>query len=203
MDLFNNLTDNILPYDGEVIYYGPVIPYGKATTYFNILMKDISWQHDEAIIFGKRYVTKRKVAWYGDESYSYTYSNATKHALPWTKELLELKKIAEEITGTRYNSCLLNLYHDGDEAMAWHSDDEKSLGKNTVIASLSLGAARKFGFKHKETKEKRELILDHGSLLVMRGTTQTFWLHRLSKSVKVKHPRVNLTFRTIVTDGIS
>ena len=162
MDLFNNLTDNILPYDGEVIYYGPVIPYGKATTYFNILMKDISWQHDEAIIFGKRYVSKRKVAWYGDESYSYTYSNATKHALPWTKELLELKKIAEEITGTRYNSCLLNLYHDGDEAMAWHSDDEKSLGKNTVIASLSLGAARKFGFKHKETKEKREATKKRG-----------------------------------------
>lgn len=199
MDLFNNdITDNLLPYDGEVIYYGLVLPQAKAKHYFDVLMEDIKWQHDEAIIFGKRIITKRKVAWYGDENYAYTYSNTTKQALPWTKELLELKALAEEITGTKYNSCLLNLYHNGDEAMAWHSDDEKALGKNTVIASLSLGAARKFGFKHKTTKEKRELMLENGSLLVMKGTTQTYWLHRLSTSVKVRHPRINLTFRTIV-----
>lgn len=204
MDLFNNdITNNLLPYDGEVIYYGPIIAYEEAMDYFNILMKDIAWQHDEAVIFGKRYITKRKVAWYGDQSYSYTYSNTTKHALLWTKELLELKLLAEKVSGTKYNSCLLNLYHDGDEAMAWHSDDEKSLGKNTVIASISLGAPRKFGFKHKETKEKIELILDHGSLLIMKGTTQTHWLHRLSKSTKIKHPRINLTFRTIISDKSS
>ena len=199
MDLFNNdINTNLLPYQGEVIYYGPVLPQERAMHYFDILMKDIEWKNDEAIIFGKRFVTKRKVAWYGDENYAYTYSNTTKQALPWTKELLELKKLAEDITGTKFNSCLLNLYHNGEEAMAWHSDDEKALGKNTVIASLSLGAARKFGFKHKTTKEKRELILDNGSLLVMKGTTQTFWLHRLSTSTKVKHPRINLTFRTMI-----
>lgn len=199
MDLFNNdITTNLLPYQGEVIYYGPILPLERAMHYFDILMKDIEWKNDEAIIFGKRYVTKRKVAWYGNENYAYTYSNTTKQALPWTKELLELKKLAEDITGTKFNSCLLNLYHNGEEAMAWHSDDEKALGKNTVIASLSLGAARKFGFKHKTTKEKREIILDNGSLLVMKGTTQTYWLHRLSTSVKVKHPRINLTFRTMI-----
>ena len=98
---------------------------------------------DEALIFGKHIITKRKAAWYGDENYSYTYSNFTKHALPWTKELSDLKKFAEEKTGAAYNSCLLNLYHTGDEAMAWHSDDEKMLEKNGTIASLSFGAERK------------------------------------------------------------
>lgn len=199
MDLFNNdITHNILPYDGETVYYGHVLPDAKAMEYYNVLMHSIAWQHDEAVIFGKRYITKRKVAWYGDHSYDYTYSNTTKRALPWTAELLELKKIVEEASGTHFNSCLLNLYHDGSEGMAWHSDDEKALGKDTVIGSLSLGAARKFSFKHKRTAERVDVLLDNGSLLVMKGSTQTHWLHRLPPTVKVKHARINLTFRTIV-----
>lgn len=199
MDLFTTANEyNILPYDGEVIYHGHIIPSDRAKLYYDILLNEIPWQHDEALIYGKRIVTKRKVAWYGDKSYDYTYSKTTKTALPWTKTLLELKQIVEDNCGTKFNSCLLNLYHDGDEGMAWHSDDEKALGKNTVIGSLSFGAVRKFSFKHKKTSEKRELILDNGSLLVMKGTTQTNWLHRLPKSVKIKHPRINLTFRTIV-----
>lgn len=199
MDLFN--TDpNLLPYDGEVVYYGHIIHEADAAKYYSILLDSISWQHDEAIIYGKRIITKRKVAWYGDTNYDYTYSRTTKTALPWTKELLELKKITEAACGTRFNSCLLNLYHDGTEGMAWHSDDEKALGKNTVIASLSLGAVRKFSFKHKTTGEKIETILDNGSLLVMKGATQSNWLHMLPKSAKIKHPRINLTFRTIVTN---
>lgn len=201
MDLFNTATEqNILPYDGEVIYYGHVVSEDKAKQYYNALLQDIPWQHDEALIYGKRIITKRKVAWYGDDNYNYTYSKTTKTALPWTKTLLELKELVENNCGTKFNSCLLNLYHDGDEGMAWHSDDEKALGKNTVIGSLSFGAVRKFSFKHKQTGEKRELILDNGSLLVMKGTTQTHWLHRLPKSTKIKHPRINLTFRTIVPD---
>jgi alkylated DNA repair dioxygenase AlkB len=203
MDLFNNDTQqNLLPYDGEVIYYGHVLPQEKANHYYTALMDSIQWQHDEAVIFGKRYVTKRKVAWYADGNYAYTYSNTTKQALPWTPALKELKALVEKTTGTTFNSCLLNLYHDGDEGMAWHSDDEKALGKDTVIGSLSLGAVRKFSFKHKKTGEKTEIILDNGSLLVMKGTTQTHWLHRLPKSVKIKHPRVNLTFRTIVLQKV-
>lgn len=201
MDLFNTATEqNILPYDGEVIYYGHVVSEDKAKQYYNALLQEIPWQHDEALIYGKRIITKRKVAWYGDDSYNYTYSKTTKTALPWTKTLLELKELVENNCDTKFNSCLLNLYHDGDEGMAWHSDDEKALGKNTVIGSLSFGAVRKFSFKHKQTGEKRELILDNGSLLVMKGTTQTHWLHRLPKSTKIKHPRINLTFRTIVPD---
>lgn len=201
MDLFNtNENTNLLPYDGEVIYYGHVLTESEAKHFYDVLMNTIPWQHDEAVIYGKRIVTKRKVAWYGDDTYDYTYSRTTKIALPWTNALLELKKITEKTCKTTFNSCLLNLYHDGDEGMAWHSDDEKSLGKNTVIGSLSLGAVRKFSFKHKGTSEKIETILDNGSLLVMKGTTQTYWQHRLPKSTKIKHPRINLTFRTIVVN---
>jgi len=196
MDLFNN-SQNLLPYDGEVLYYGHIIKAAQAAHYYEALMHTIAWQHDEAIIYGKHFITKRKVAWYGNEQYSYTYSNTTKQALPWTQELLELKQIVEQNSGTVFNSCLLNLYHSGEEGMAWHSDDEKALGKNTVIASVSLGAARRFSFKHKRSAEKRDIVLDTGSLLVMQGTTQTHWLHRLPPATRVKQPRINLTFRTI------
>jgi len=189
---------NLLPYDGIVNYYGKVMPIDKANHYLDILLNTIQWKNDEAIIFGRHIITKRKVAWYGDEGYSYTYSNTTKQALPWTKELLELKSLTEELCGDKFNSCLLNLYHDGNEGMAWHSDDEKSLGKNTSIASLSFGAERKFGLKHRLSKEPIGLILEHGSLLVMKGATQTNWLHSLPKSTKIKTPRVNLTFRTMI-----
>jgi alkylated DNA repair dioxygenase AlkB len=189
---------NLLPYDGIVNYYGKVMPIDKANHYLDTLLNTIQWKNDEAIIFGRHIITKRKVAWYGDEGYSYTYSNTTKQALPWTQELLELKALIEELCGDKFNSCLLNLYHDGNEGMAWHSDDEKSLGKNTSIASLSFGAERKFGLKHRLSKEPIGLILEHGSLLVMKGATQTNWLHSLPKSTKIKTPRVNLTFRTMI-----
>lgn len=201
MNLFSGLADpavNLLPNDGIVNYYGPVMDHPEAQRYYDVLLKSIEWKNDEAIIFNKRIITKRKAAWYGDTNYAYTYSNTTKFALPWTKELLELKLLSEKLTQAAYNSCLLNLYHDGDEGMAWHSDDEKTLAKNGAIASLSFGAERKFSFKHKQTKETVSLVLEHGSLLVMKGTTQTNWLHRLPPTKKIHQPRVNLTFRTIV-----
>jgi alkylated DNA repair dioxygenase AlkB len=128
----------------------------------------------------------------------YTYSNITKQALPWTKELSGLKQMVEELAGTTFNSCLLNLYHNGEEGMGWHSDDEDSLGKNNTIASLSIGAERKFLFKHKQSKQTVSLVLEHGSLLIMRDATQANWLHSLIKSKSVTQPRINLTFRTIV-----
>jgi alkylated DNA repair dioxygenase AlkB len=171
----------------------------KADFYRRRLLANIAWQHDEAIIYGKRVVTKRKVAWYGDEPYQYTYSNTTKTALPWTRELLELKALCEKETNESYNSCLLNLYHNGDEGMAWHSDAETDLKKNGAICSLSFGAERKFTFKHKESGDKVELLLEDGSLLLMKDETQSYWFHRLPPSKKVKDLRINLTFRTIVT----
>lgn len=201
MDLFNTApqeTINLLPHDGTVNYYGPLMPSAKAVAYLQELLTNIDWQNDQAIIFGKRIITKRKVAWYGDANYNYTYSNTTKQALPWTAALLELKSLAESRTGETFNSCLLNLYHDGNEGMAWHSDGEKDLKKNGAIASLSFGAERKFAFKHKETKETISRILENGSLLVMKDQTQTHWLHRLPPTKLVTKARVNLTFRTIV-----
>jgi alkylated DNA repair dioxygenase AlkB len=189
---------NLLPFDGEVNYYGKIIDTTEANQYLDSLLTTIQWKNDEAKIFGRHIITKRKVAWYGDDGYSYTYSNTTKQALSWTKELLELKALVGQLTGQQYNSCLLNLYHSGDEGMAWHSDDEKSLGKNTSIASLSFGAERKFSLKHRASKEPVSLQLEHGSLLVMKGATQSNWLHSLPNSKKITTPRVNLTFRTMI-----
>ena len=189
---------NLLPYDGTVYYYGKILSPEKAQHYFDRLMSNILWKPDEALMFGKKIFTKRKVAWYADLPYEYTYSKITKRALPWTEELLELKVLTEKTTGENFNSCLLNLYHNGEESMAWHSDGEKDLKKNGAIASLSFGAERKFAFKNKETKEKVELLLENGSLLVMTGTTQQHWLHRLPPAKKISEPRINLTFRTIV-----
>lgn len=201
MDLFSNEIDtskNLLPKDGTVNYYGKLMIRERADHFFNSLLTNIPWKNDEAIIFGKRIITKRKVAWYGDDAFEYSYSNTTKKALPWPTELLELKGLVEQKTNETYNSCLLNLYHNGDEGMAWHSDAEKDLKKNAAIASLSFGAERNFAFKHKQTKEKVSFTLEHGSLLVMKDTTQTYWLHRLPLTKKILTPRVNLTFRTII-----
>jgi len=188
----------VLPYDGTVNYYGNIFTEAAANFYLDYLLHSIDWQHDQAFIFGKLITTKRMVAWYGADNFSYTYSKITKHALLWTPELLALKNIAEENSGHTFNSCLLNLYHNGAEGMAWHSDDEKMLEKNGAIASLSFGAERKFSFKHKQSKLTVSLDLAHGSLLVMKDTTQANWLHRLPPTTKISTPRVNLTFRTIV-----
>src|SRR5690606_15467714 len=200
MDLFshlNNPTENLLPYQGIVNYFGTIMDPLKAHHYYQVLKETISWQNDQAIMFGKLIITKREVAWYGDRDFPYSYSNTTKTALPWTKELLELKALVELKTEESFNSCLLNLYNNGSESMAWHSDAEKDLKENGAIASLSFGAERKFAFKHKTTKETRSIYLPSGSLLVMKGETQRHWLHRLPPTKKVHHPRVNLTFRTI------
>lgn len=202
MDLFSNETvenKNLLPYDGTVKYYGKLMSSQTANHYLDILLNTIEWRNDEAVIFGKHILTKRKVAWYGEKEFEYTYSNVTKKALPWTPELLELKTLAEKTLGETFNSCLLNLYHTGEEGMAWHSDGEKDLKKNGAIGSMSFGAERKFAFKHKQSKQTVSLILENGSLLVMKDRTQTHWLHRLPPTKQTHKPRVNLTFRTIVS----
>jgi len=196
MDLFQpDSSINLLPYDGAVNYYGKIFTGNEATHYFHRLMETIEWKNDEAIIFGKKIITKRKVAWYGNQNFSYTYSNTTRLALTWTKELLELKQLAEKLTKATFNSCLLNLYHNGDEGVGWHSDDEKSLENNSPIASISFGAERTFSFKHKKTKETRGVSLEAGSLLIMKDETQLHWLHSIPKSKKVIKSRINLTFR--------
>ena len=201
MDLFDNRIEqpiNLITTDGNVIYYGSQMAKDDADRYMCNLLNNIEWRNDSALIYGKRIITKRKVAWYGDKPFKYTYSNTTKIALPWIEELLKLKVMVETITGETFNSCLLNLYHDGSEGMAWHSDGEVYLKKNAAIGSLSFGAERKFLFKHKKTKKLVSVVLKHGSLLVMKGQTQKYWLHRLPPTTVECKPRINLTFRTIV-----
>ncbi len=199
MDLFNQQTfQNLLPFDGEVIYHGRVFNKKERELYYQQLFLETPWEHDQAIIFGKHHITKRKVAWFGDKEYNYKYSGVSKQAHLWTPLLFSLKRQIEEISETSYNSCLLNLYHSGDEGMGWHSDGEKTLLNNGTIASVTLGAERKFSFKHKKTKQRIDILLENGSLMLMKGTTQKNWLHRLPPTKKVFSPRINLTFRTII-----
>lgn len=190
--------DNLLPYDGIVHYHGKIFTTSISDEYQNLLFTEINWEHDEVMMFGKKIITKRKVAWYGDQPFNYTYSHVKKTALYWTPTLQAIKDKIEEVSGETYNSCLLNLYHNGQEGMGWHTDAEKELKKDGAIASVSFGADRKFSFKHKTTQLKIDVELENGSLLVMKETTQTHWLHRLPPTNKVQTPRINLTFRTII-----
>jgi alkylated DNA repair dioxygenase AlkB len=198
MDLSGNKNTNLLSEGGTVNYFGKIMPAGTADQWLNSLLETIEWRNDETFIFGRRIITKRKVAWYGDRHFEYSYSNTIKRALKWTAELLTLKEITECISGESFNSCLLNLYHDGKEGVGWHSDGEKDLKENGAIASLSFGAERRFLFRNKKNKETITVFLEHGSLLVMKDETQKYWLHRLPPEKAVTMPRVNLTFRTIV-----
>ncbi|HEY9398853.1 MAG TPA: alpha-ketoglutarate-dependent dioxygenase AlkB [Nitrososphaeraceae archaeon] len=190
---------NLLDMEGVANYYGRIFTFNEANGYFLSLLQNTPWKNDEVVVFGKHIVTKRKTAWYGDSNYVYIYSSTIKEALPWTGELMNLKQIVENLSNTKFNSCLLNLYHDGNEGMGWHSDDEKSIEENSTIASVSFGAERKFSFKHKQSKKIISVLLEHGSLLLMKEATQKNWLHSLPKSKKISLPRINLTFRRMVT----
>jgi alkylated DNA repair dioxygenase AlkB len=149
-------------------------------------------------MFGNEITTKRKVAFYSDPNIQYRYSQRTKKGLEWISILLQIKSIVESYTQTQYNACLLNLYHNGNEAMGWHSDNEVEIMPNSSIASISLGAERKFSFKNKTTKETNTILLENGSLLEMKGELQNHWLHSLPKSTKIIMPRINLTFRQMI-----
>ncbi len=201
LDLFALSADptrNLLPADGEVYDHGRVYTDDEARALFSALLDEVAWQHDELVIAGKRLVTARQVAWYGDREEAYRYSGSTKVARPWTALLLSVKQRVETAVGSTFNACLLNLYSNGDEGMSWHSDDEGALGRTPTIASLSLGARRRFDLRHKADRRKVSLVLDSGQLVVMAGATQRHWEHALPKTKKVRAPRINLTFRTIV-----
>ncbi len=203
MDLFQSADSNLIPLDGELFYYPSFFTREKSDFYFDELMKSIPWQHDEVMMFGKKIITKRKVAWYGDEGCSYTYSKILRVPISWNETLLEIKNQVEEKANANFNSCLLNLYHDGSESMAYHADDEPMLERNATIASVSFGAERRFLFRHNNFRENKipvvETILSNGSLLLMQGEIQSIWKHALPASKKIITPRINLTFRKIVT----
>ena len=185
----------IIDFEGEAIYYGPIFSLEQSSLFFDDLLNNIDWKNEEIVMFGKVIISKRKVAFYGDDGVDYTYSNKTKKGLCWTAPLLKIKSVVENYTHVNYNGCLLNLYHDGNEAMGWHSDNEKEIMPNSSIASVSIGIERKFSFKNKLSKETVAVQLENGSLLEMKGTIQKNWLHALPKSKKISQPRINLTFR--------
>ena len=188
---------NLLPKDGHIEYLPSIFDPLACAKLFEMLAKSLAWRCDQLYMFGKLITTKRKVAWVGDEGCAYTYSGVKKEPQPWTPELLLIKNQLETIAQCEFNSCLLNLYHDGIEGMGWHSDDEPELVQTAPIASMSLGAARKFSFKHKIDKTTASLMLESGSVLLMHAPTQTFWNHSLVKTTRPVGPRINLTFRAI------
>lgn len=205
MMLFPPDQSNLLPYDGTLIDYGCIYDLTTAQIIFDYLMAHTPWQQDEYLKnFGsgkktieKHIITDRKVAWYSQSAQTYTYAGKTKQAHAFSPAILKLKTKVEEISGESYNACLLNLYHTGLEGMTWHSDSESEITKGSAIASLSFGAKRKFMFKHKKTKERLDMWLDTGQLIVMKDSIQTHWLHCVPKSKTISEARINLTFRTI------
>jgi len=194
-----NNRPNILPQDGIALYYEKIVKDEQLEQFYEALLNNIQWENERVIMFGKEIITKRKVAFFSDPSISYRYASKTKIGMPWTSTLITIKNIVESITKESYNACLLNLYHNGEESMGWHSDNEKEIIVNSSIASLSLGAKRKFSFKHKVSKETISIELENGSLLEMKGTIQSRWWHALPKSKKVTAARINLTFRQMHT----
>lgn len=188
-----------LPQDGEIDYLCSFYSSKKSDELFQLLKSNIQWRSDKIIMYGKLLDQPRLTAWYGDPDKIYTYSHITMHPTPWSEELLRIKRDIEAYTQTNFNSVLINLYRDGNDHVSWHSDDETELGKNPIIASLSLGETRRFHFKHKFQKDLETIGMDltSGSLLVMKGETQSFWQHRISPSKRILRPRINLTFRKI------
>jgi alkylated DNA repair dioxygenase AlkB len=192
---------NLLPKDGCVNYHPNFINTANRFKLMDQLQQSLQWDADQLMMFGKLVTTRRKVAWIGDPNCAYTYSGVKKQPQSWTLELLAIKSQIEELAQSDFNSCLLNFYHDGSDGMGWHSDDEKELNPYSPIASLSLGAQRKFSFRHKEDKTTIPLYLDNGSALIMYSPTQQFWQHALLKTKTVSTPRINLTFRKIHTQN--
>lgn len=190
-------SENLLPADGAAYLFEDWLS-SETDELFRSLAKEVDWKQDEVVMFGKRITMRRLTAWYGDEPFDYTYSQVSRKALPWTETLAEIKTEVEKISGEAFNSCLLNFYHDGEDYMGWHSDDEPELDPTASIASVSLGAERKFSFKHRRTKETVSVFLESGSLLLMKPPTQEHWLHTLRKSKKVSEGRINLTFRRMI-----
>lgn len=185
----------------DIIYYPNLWSLNEANILFEELKNEIKWQHDHITLFGKTHLQPRLTSWYGDEEKVYSYSGITMYPHDWIKPLIAIKDKIEPLTQVKFNSVLLNLYRDGKDSMGWHSDNEKELGKKPVIASVSFGAPRRFLLKPRDKKDntRKEIILNHGSLLIMAGDTQEYWLHQIPKTRNAMTARINLTFRVIKT----
>ena len=199
LSFFQENKSNILPHNGQTCYISNFIN-DTHPSFLQQLLETVHWKHDELTLYGKKIITKRQVAFEGDEQIEYTYSRQKKITNPWSLVVLDLKQILEKELNTQFNGCLINLYDSGEIGMAWHSDNESELDTEGIIASLSFGATRTFQLKHKQTGEKIDLILENGSLLLMDMESQQYWLHQLKKEIKVKELRINLTFRQFKND---
>ncbi|GAB4144604.1 MAG: alpha-ketoglutarate-dependent dioxygenase AlkB [Bacteroidia bacterium] len=182
---------------GMLKYFPNMFGEQESVVLFKNLQHTLLWQEKSIIIFGREVMQPRLVAWYGDEGIAYTYSGKTLTALPWTAELMQIKDRVEAVSGETFNSVLCNYYRYGQDSMGWHSDDEKELGEEPVIASVSFGAERKFVLKEKNGSDKTELMLENGTLLLMYGKCQQHYKHALPKSMRVSQGRINLTFRRV------
>ncbi len=186
----------IISTDGEVILYENFFSIGESDRLFGQLYSGIQWQQEIIRMFGKSTPIPRLSAWYGDKGKSYIYSGIEHHPEPWNPTLSLIKTRVEQVSQVQFNSVLLNLYRHGKDSVSWHSDDEPELGQNPVIASVSFGATRRFSLRHKQIRERKVAIdLPHGSFLLMRGETQHYWQHQITKTAKAVSPRINLTFR--------
>jgi alkylated DNA repair dioxygenase AlkB len=197
MSLFAMNGHELLPTDGSAKLYDWVLGDSNPSQVMQELLTTVPWSSQTITMFGKQYVEPRRTAWFGDDGASYTYSGITMAPLAWTPLLTSLRKICEEHSGGSFNSVLLNLYRDGNDKMGWHADDEPELGVEPVIASLSLGVTRRFRFRHRSTKEIVECELATGSLVVMSGLSQKYWVHEVPRQKRITEPRINLTFRKI------
>ncbi|UPK70496.1 alpha-ketoglutarate-dependent dioxygenase AlkB family protein [Chitinophaga filiformis] len=196
--LFNDPAgQHITLKDGELVYYPQFFSLQEATSYLQVLTERIPWQQERMKMYGKEVLFPRLMAWYGDAGSNYAFSGNTYTPQAWTEELLQIKERIEPEAGVRFNSVLLNRYRNGKDSMGWHADDEPELGLNPVIASVNLGASRRFMLRHPQAGLKYELDLQHGSLLIMKGALQHHWQHQVPKTTKVSGERINLTFRVI------
>lgn len=191
-------AENLLSFDGEVLYFPNYLNQSTADYLKEYLFDSINWQTDQIKLYGKTIETKRKYAWMGDKEFTYNYSKSIRIAQTWDPLVFNIAQTLNKDLSEHFNSCLLNRYLDGSEAMGWHADNETCMLKSGTIASLSFGDTRTMVFKHKATGKQTKVNLEHGSLLLMRGVTQEHWLHQITKTTRSKNPRINLTFRTYV-----
>ncbi|NER06998.1 MAG: alpha-ketoglutarate-dependent dioxygenase AlkB [Okeania sp. SIO3C4] len=192
----NRTPETIEIENGQVVLYKHFYSTEDADKLFGALMKLVPWQQEQITLFGKTHPVPRLSSWHGDPKVSYVYSGIVHEPNPWTEPLAAIRLDVEKELGEQFNSMLANLYRDGNDRVGWHADDETNLGWNPFIASLSFGVTRRFDLRHKKDKTKRlQLHLNHGSLLVMKGTLQHNWQHQIPVQKKITEPRINLTFR--------
>ena len=192
--------ENLLSCDGELYLYKGFYSKAIADQHFANVLGSLEWQHEKIYLYGRWVQVPRLMAWYGDAEAVYQYSRVVHQPKPWTPRLLEIRKDLEDFSAMSFNSVLANLYRDGTDSMGCHADNEKELGANPTIASLSFGDSRILRFKHQANREHLDVLLEHGDLLWMSGAIQQHWQHELPKTRKPKQARINLTFRKINPD---